>query len=335
MLASTFGRPARRVRRSLSGVRGEGSRRLLIAASGLLIAVSSLPAQPGWRITSSTAADRWFAAMAQLDLPTPGALGYYAKSARRSPAWRANVARSRALDVLHFVPLYFPSGTPAALVAAARAAALGQAPPVPRASFLVGALRRTITTPDDRRALAMIAALADSADGAAVAASRIAALQATWDSAYAPALAPYLAARRLDGGVLFVSPPLGAEGRIFEGRPNDRADNVMAVGTAPESGVAEAPLLAAVRESCSPLVTELSANRRVWRDDPLIASRATVRCGAALMDRALPARSDAYRTLWARLAGARRFADAFPPRPDEDAAIDAALQRAFRTRTDH
>lgn len=304
-------------------------RQLLKATGGLLVALPSLHAQSGWRVVSAPAADRWFAAMARLDLPTPGVLGYYARSALPAPAWRSGVAHSPALEVLHFAPLYYPSGTAAALVNAARAAALDQPAPVPRASFVVGALRGTIVTPTDRRALLMIAALADSAEVSPVPPARIAALQVAWDSAYAPALAPYLAARRLDGGVLMVSSPLGAEGRIFVGRPGDRGDNVIAVGTAWGSGVAEAPLLAAVRETCAPLVTELSADRPAWRDDPVAVSRATVRCGAALMDRAVPSRAAAYRALWAWHAGAQRFTEAFPPRPNEDAAIGAALDRAF------
>ncbi|MDE3097682.1 MAG: hypothetical protein KGK07_16975, partial [Chloroflexota bacterium] len=64
------------------------------------------------------------------------------------------------------------------------------------------------------------------------------------------------------------------------------------------------------------------------------ASQATVRCGAAVVDRTLPSRAASYRTFWARQAGARRYDDAFPPRPSEDAAIDAALRRAFTSHPD-
>lgn len=306
---------------------------VILATIALALSPPSARAQAGWRVTNSPAADRWFAAMARLDLPTPGELPFYMKVSLPPPPWRAEAARTRALDVLHFVPLYFPSATPASLAAAVRAAALGQSAPMPRASFLVGALEHTFTTTNDRHLLALVGALADSARGPpAVPADRLAALQSTWDSAYAPALASYLAARRLDGGELFVSPSLGAEGRIFEGLPADRRDNVIAVGTAPASGLVEAPLLAVVRESCSLLITELSAIRHALGDDPIAASRATVRCGAALIDRVLPSRSAAYRALWSHLAGRRPFADAFPPVPDEDAAIAAAVQRALGTR---
>ncbi|MBI3567077.1 MAG: hypothetical protein HY084_02585 [Gemmatimonadetes bacterium] len=298
-----------------------------VALFALCLAATAAQARARWRVTSSPAADRWFTAMARLALPTPGALAYY-EPAAAPPPWRARVARTPAFEVLHFVPLWYPSGTATDLTAAVRAAALDRAEPTPRAAFLVAALRRSIA-PADRAALLRVAALVDSAEVPGVPATRLASLQAVWDSAYAPALAPYLASRRLDGGVLFVSPPLGAEGRIFEGVPADRHDNVLAVGVARGSAVDEAPLLAAVRETCAPLVTELAADHRVWRDDPAAAGRATVRCGAALLDRALPARSAAYRVLWAWHAGARRYTDAFPPNAAEDAAIDAALRRAF------
>ena len=240
--------------------------------------------------------------------------------------------QARALDVLHFVPLYFPSATPIAQVAGVRAAALGLPAPTVRASFLVSALRRTITAPSDRRLLTLAAGLADGApELPAIADDRLISLQATWDSVYAPVLAPYLSAQRLDGGLLFVSPPLGPEGRIFEGRPEDRGDNVIAVGESKESGISEAPLLSAVRELCAPLITTSSAELR-WHDDPVTAARATVRCGCALIDRALPSRSAMYRALWARHAHTATFSEGFPPNPGEDAAIDSALQRAFGAR---
>ena len=307
-------------------------RRVLTAALGLVLAASPSWAQAHWRVASSAAADRWFAAMAQLDLPVPGAFAFYVKAPRPPPPWRSQAAQTRALDVLHFVPLYFPSATPAALVAGVRAAAQGLPAPTARASFLVSALQRTVTAANDRRLLSLVAGLADSTPGMPnmpnMPNDRLTALQAMWDSTYAPVLAPYLSARRLDGGLLFVSPPLGPEGRIFEGRPEDRGDNVIAVGEVTDSGISEAPLLSAVREFCAPLITELSAERR-WHDDPAAAGRATVRCGLALIDRALPTRSAMYRALWARHAHTTKFSEGFPPHPDEDAAIDAALQRAF------
>ena len=307
-------------------------RRAVTVALGLALAASPSWAQAHWRVVSSAAADRWFAAMAQLDLPVPGALAFYEKAPRPPPPWRSEAVRTHALDVLHFVPLYFPRATVAALIGGVRAAAQGQPAPTARASFLVSALQRTITTPNDRRLLALVAGLAESTQGmTAISADRLSALQATWDSAYAPVLAPFLSAQRFDGGLLFVSPSLGPEGRIFGGHPEDRGDNVIAVSESTESGINEAPLLSAVRELCSPLITTLSAELR-WHDDPVMAGRATVRCGCALIDRALPTRSAVYRALWAQHAHAATFSEGFPPNPGEDAAIESALQRAFGAR---
>ena len=307
-------------------------RRVVAAAIGLALAASPSWAQAHWRVTSSAVADRWFAAMAQLDLPVPGTLAFYLRAPRPPPSWRSEAVQTHALDVLHFVPLYFPSATPATLIAGLRAAATGLPAPTARASFLVSALHRTITAPSDRRLLILAAGLADSAPATPpIPEHRLIALQAIWDSVYAPVLAPYLSAQRLDGGLIFISPFLGPEGRIFEGRPEDRGDNVIAVGESTESGISEAPLLSAVRELCAPLITTSSAELR-WHDDPVTAARATVRCGCALIDRALPSRSAMYRALWARHAHTATFSEGFPPNPGEDAAIDSALQRAFGAR---
>jgi hypothetical protein len=57
-------------------------------------------------------------------------------------------------------------------------------------------------------------------------------LQETWDDRFAAALAGYLQGVKLEQGIIVVTPPLGPEGRIFEGDPANRSDNLIAVRAA-------------------------------------------------------------------------------------------------------
>jgi hypothetical protein len=312
-----------------------------VTVVGLLSGVANgLGAQAHWVVARSAAADQWFGAVAALDLPVPGSLRFYVPGARSSPAWRDAAAEAPALEILHFAPLYYPSATPAELIGAARAASEDRPAPASRATLLVAALQQTIERPRDRELLANFATFAERARvGPTLSKERLETLQRAWDSTFAPALAPFLSIRRLDGGLLLVVPSIAAEGRIFTGRWADRTDNVIAVGDHVGIDIPEAPLLAAVRELCAPLVTELSTTVRsrttraaiasALHDDPASASRASVRCGAALLDTALPSRAATYRALWARLADVARFADAFPPDATADASIGTAIRRAF------
>ena len=273
--------------------------------------------------------------MAALDLPTPGALPFYAARGRAPEALRTAMRSDRAFDILHFAPLYFPSATPAALIAVVRA--VGVDPPAgtaARGRFLLGALTASFPKPDQRSRLF---ALADFADGLAeeppVAAGRLVALQSRWNADFAPALAPYLRAHRLDGGVILVVPALGAEGRIFAGRPDDRGDNVIAVGDHPSARDGDAPLFAAIRELCFATVTPALAALTAAPNATDAATRASagaVRCGAALLDLTLPLRAPAYRAFWASLARTDAFDAAFPPDAALDSAITSALRRDVR-----
>ena len=306
-------------------------------ATALLASHGAAQAPDGWRLASSAAANRWFAAMAALDLPTTAALPFYAARGRAPEGLRTALRSDGAFDILHFVPLYFPSATPAALIAVVRAAGGDpHAGTAARGRFLLGALTASLPKSDQRSRLA---ALADFADGLAdeppATTARLAALQSRWNADVAPALAPYLGARRLDRGVILVVPALGAEGRIFAGRPDDRDDNVIAVGDHLSARDADAPLFAAIRELCFATVTPALAALAAAPNATDAASRASagaVRCGAALLDLTLPQRAPAYRAFWAGLARTDAFDAAFPPDAALDSAIITALRRDVRTK---
>lgn len=304
---------------------------VLVAAMAVALTVSPLATQPpltrsatpdvpsrsAWVVVAPDAALAWFDLLAALRLEGPGALSFTAATST-SDATAALARSSLAItlaatsesEVLHFVPLYFPSGDRPALASALRAAAgtapsgqtLPHASPTPRATLLIAALRQSMTAPTRT---AVLPALADAyaiQPGLEVSNGDLRRWQRLLDSVYVPALGPWLALERLDAGRVIVAPAIGAEGRLFAATA-DRGDNIMAVGRFTDDAVADAPLLAFVRETCFPAVTRALNAARLSGSRGEIARRsslAAVRCGARLMDLRLPARADAYRAFWLR-----------------------------------
>jgi len=311
-------------------------------------AAQSAPAAPGWIFTAPDAASAWFATLDAARLTAPGALPFYRGSVAADPALHAALA-APAFEILHFVPLYYPSASRDALVRAVRsAAATNPVPPTPRAAFVVGALHAALPAASQRLALI---ALADAvsrqppgrasgdANGDAnggVSALSLERWQREWNERFAPALAPYLASERLDGGVVMVVDALGAEGRLFAGRPADRTDNVAAVGTFGLSAVADAPLFALVRELCFPLVTRAGGEDNARRGSRLDAARRSgilaVRCGAELLDQFLPSEAAGYRAHWRQAGGASvDFDTLFPADSVVAPRLHAAIARLARS----
>lgn len=323
------------------GRRGRGWRSVgRIAAAGWLVAVgcfvaaaplgAQAPGAARWTVAAPDAALAWYAVLADHALPGDGAFAFTARSAGGPAvpeARRRALAAMRGRDVLHFVPLYHPSGDRAALAAAVRAAARDAGPEAahaPRAALLVGALRRSIPAVDRARELGPLADALVQRRVAPVDAARLATLQRALDSLWLPALAPWLALERLDAGRLVVAPALGPEGRLFSGTA-DRADNLVAVGAFADDPDPEAPLHAFAREACFPPVSRVTTADRGFRVGDAAAARraslAAVRCGASLLDARLPSRAAAYRAFWLRRAGASA--------PAEEAALRASFDRAF------
>jgi hypothetical protein len=180
-----------------------------------------------------------------------------------------------------------------------------------------------------------LAELADAVERSrpsGVPATALAGWQHEWDARFAAALAPFLHAERLDGGVVMVAAALGPEGRLFAGSPDDRADNVAAVGTLDAPPGADAPLFALVRELCFPMVSRAADQSPALRVSRAEAARrssiAAVRCGAELLDRLLPAEAGGYRTHWQHVAdpgGRAVFDTLFPPDPVLAHRIHSAL----------
>ena len=291
-----------------------------------------------WRITAPDASAAWFTLLAELRLGGAGAFPFVSATGTRHPL-ATTLAGRREFEVLHFVPLYYPSASRAALADALRAAAVTPArAPAPRAELVVAVLVNALSVDARREVLPALATAYEAVQPVLPAPDRLARWQERLDVLYAPALEPWLRAERLDAGRLIVSEAIGAEGRIFAGT-TDRADNLIAVGTSSDDPDPDAPLLAFTRELCYPAVTRAAARAPGFNAaDPASARRtslAAVRCGADLLDRLLPARADAYRAFWLRRTGQpaelTRFDAVFPADPALRADLTASLGRVAAT----
>jgi len=299
------------------------------ALSGLVPTVAAAQ----WRLSSPPAAAAWFHVLDSVGVAGTGAFRFTASDAARATDLGRTLSRGGRYDILHFVPLYYPSAGTAAL-ADALAQAAGTAPPsAPRAQFLVAALRQALPSPSARAPLATLADALRRAPSHRVRPPTLDALQAHWNRALAPALSAFLHDQQLNAGQLWVLPALGPEGRLFAGVAADRTDNIVAV--AAHAAEDHGPLYAAVRELCFPLVSraaEASPEFKRAAGTPAERARragiAAVRCGAELLDRVASAEAGAYRAYWLRVTNSgTAFDAAFPPDAELDAPIRVALAR--------
>ncbi len=313
-------------------------RRITLLAAAFVIAS---PAGAQWRFTAPDAAGAWFAALDTVRLEGAGALSFHRSAGRSTLPLAATLRADSRYDILLFAPLYFPSGSRIAFLEAVRSAATSEAATSPRARFLIAALRQALPDLHARASLASLADLAEAARVVHVPAEQVDRWQSQWNARFAAALAPYLAAEHLDGGMVMVADALGPEGRLFAGVPDDRRDNVVAVGTPLAADDIDGPLYALVRELCFPLVTRAAnASPDFGRDARVAAQRtsvAAVRCGADLLDRLLPVEAPAYRMHWQRAASAARsgtptgFDLLFPPDPVLAPRLRTAIMRIARS----
>lgn len=308
------------------------ARQTALLAAAVACAVPDV-ASGQWRVASPAAAAAWFQVIDSVGVAGTGAMSFTASPTARPTDLGRALSRGGRYDILHFVPLYYPTASTAALADAVSQAALTAPSTALRAQFLVGALRQALPMAAERAPLAELAAQVRRTTARRVSAQTLDALQAHWNRALAPALAPFLRDQQLDAGQLWVLPALGPEGRLFAGVAGDRTDNIVAVAAGPVDG--NGPLYAAVRELCFPLVSRTADAspefRRTAGSSAEAARRAglaAVRCGAELLDRVAPAEAGPYRTHWERVATrALTFDTAFPPDAVLAPSVRAALAR--------
>ncbi|MEN8144700.1 MAG: hypothetical protein ABFS14_07070 [Gemmatimonadota bacterium] len=338
---------------------------LLMSTVLILSPVLAAPAfgqSDNWRVIVLPQVDLWYHGLATAGLQGLGPYplyepGYAARlkvskaEAQTAPTaledrvvgFGSSFATDPAFEVFHFVPLYFASSAVEPMLGALDVVGGAEGAPAAvdvmarfGASAVAGAIPRT----DQRATLAdWTAALRAEWDGffadywrelAVRNASHLQSIQAEWNDQFAPRLAAYLTEYRLDGGVLVLSDPVGPEGRIFEGDPGNRSDNIVVVGFDEGAGP-RAPLYAAVRELCFPLVREILAGQPAAANRASSASRsstAAVRCGAFVLDRFAPDLAPGYRSSFTPGASGApaHVTAAFDRKYAMDAALGAALQ---------
>ncbi|MDH3456940.1 MAG: hypothetical protein OER90_08865 [Gemmatimonadota bacterium] len=335
------------------------SRLATVATCVSAIAVASpahaqLPVPGAWTFVSSPHADLWFHGLAVVGFegfaPVPlysrdyVARVHAAKAERgvaRTPldsmagSLRAGLERDSTFELFHFVPLYFGVSSVPEMLEALNDVARGRRP----SDFGSGAVASVLTSRRQRRVLGEFVRALEVEwelfyreyweETRAANARHIVASQQLWNRTLGPVLDPFLRARQALGGVAFVSPAVGLEGRVFGGRPERPDDHVAAVMLAPSDSLAAALLL--VRELCYPLASELTERMQIGVGDRVFAervsSRAAIRCGAMLLDRHVPNLTARYRELYLAATsedgrGAEAFRRAFP--------VDALLLRELR-----
>ncbi len=339
--------------------------RIAALTLGLLLSMGvprPLSSQHAWTLVEAPQVNLWFHGLAvvgfrgfgPLPLYDPGYAGRIRRAKdslgvfptaldRQAERFRTAFEEDSSFEVLHFVPLYFAAADRAAMLEALRAVARQRSgvPAVadPRTRFGTAAVAAVLQKPEQRRTLGEFADALDRewqqfyggywARLGAERGPRVAELQMEWDARFAPPLADYLRAQRLDRGIIFLSPALGADGRIFDGDPADRTDNLVAVRFPASGDAPDLPLYAVVRELCYPAV------RQALAGEPASASRiaaerrssdAAVRCGALLLRARAPALVAGYRRAFAGDTLTASFEAAYPL----DAALAAALGRLLQ-----
>lgn len=316
---------------------------MAFAVATLLVAATPLFAQgagisPQWTVRRSAAADAWFHALALLDVDAPGPLRFYsadyAASERRAkrqhrgrptlldrtaPAIRRAVLADSAFEALHFLPLYVDADDPTELIATVRSVASGMPAPTGNGGF-VTALRALFATEKQRATLSLLADAvedewraslqqerASSARADEAAAAR---LNAAWNARFAPALAGFLRRTAMTRGEIWIVPSIGEEGRITTTTARG-GRTIVVVGRNAGAPVPDAPLLAAVRELCFPVITAGIESRdrgmtRSIADAARENSNAAAACGASLLDQTAPLLARDFRRMYP--APARRVA---------------------------
>lgn len=228
---------------------------------------------------------------------------------REGPRLGVALRNDTVFEALHFLPLYYADDDGSRLIAVLRSLSN------PR-NALASAFPRT----SQRKVLAELADALE-AERSTIAYppatqgnrsyDRIASLDERWAHAFVPRLSKLTDRLGIKRGTLIVSAALRDEGRIV--LIGDSA--VIAVGMGRES-VPDAPLYAAVRELCFPLIRRFvqsgteSTRLRVIE----LGNRAATRCGAMVLDRVDPALASGYRRAYM------------------ETLTDSGLTRAFDTR---
>jgi len=277
---------------------------------------------------------------------------------QRSGYFREAFRRDPAMEVFHFLPLYFSEAGRTEVFMALEALAVTREgiprAPSSRTQFGLAAVGSVLPSPSQRALLGEFVSVLkaewehffsdyrerkspdrDEAQSE---------LQGLWDTEFGPALAPLLGGLDLSGGTVFLSPAIGGEGRIFSGVPQNQLDNVLVVSSPKAGEDHRAVIFSMLRETSFPLVRQAlgdaleSGHERGEAEE--LAARAAIRAGALVLESFLPREVPAFQAFFLSRAGrtvasaeARRaaFQDAYPL---EEAHLKALREVINTTVTD-
>jgi hypothetical protein len=292
-----------------------------------------------WEFRSSPQADLWFHALAVIAADDEGPLGLYSADyaerirdeKRRRGVYPTKLdslttsLREQLMDddpVLqnfHFIPLYFPEAAPERLIAAVRAIARRKPEEVNGRDVRSGMVQLAPLA-EDKDYRQLLEQLADAMQEEwevfyrgywearrDTIEARIDAVQSLWDTAFAPALEPYLEGRRLSGGIIMPSAPLGPEGRIVDGSPFVATDQVVSVQFPVDEERPEGAIFAFLKELCFLLIDQRTVGAGAESPTAVedLRRRAAVRCGALLLQFYAPTRAAGYRRVFLDAVGAK------------------------------
>ncbi len=312
------------------------------------VAASLRATQPGWSIKSGAQVDLWFHSLAVIAADEPGPLGLYsADYARRirelkqergvyptmldslGTRLREQIADENNLDVIHFIPLYFPQAEPDRMLQALEAVAerRTESPDLAGPDVRSGVLlfSQVYERGGSRRLLrSLVQAMQTEWDVFYRSfweqmheeqTTRYDAIQAVWDSLFVPPLGPYLERRKLTAGTVFPSPAIGPEGRIVDESEIDPRDQVVSVQMPLSSQGPEASVFAFLKELCFLLVdpSNLGVPADGGEDFEDLRRRVAVRCGHLVLQFYAPTLTSAYRRVFLDAVGAEESStvDAF------------------------
>ncbi len=308
---------------------------LLAIVAIVIVLPGSLEAQStGWAIRRSAAADLWFHGLALVGLSAGPEIRAYApgyaegvieaKRARglyptrldeEAESLLEDLADDQAFQTFHFLPLYFPDAEPEEFLRALRAVADEKTQDAALVNRVtrpgVAVVSRSIRSGSQRDRLKdFVELLEDEWEvffaehwEASVAEGRmtISAARDLWMEELEPALEGFLTSQRMDGGTALVSQALGPEGRMYEGVPASRSDNVVAVALPHSPGDEAAVPFAMLHEICYAVVNNAMRAPGVRASQDASSNGAT-RCGSMILDTHLrhlrPAYDEMYLALW-------------------------------------
>jgi len=302
----------------------------MVVASLVLGASPANAQQTGWAIRRSAAADLWFHGMAVLGFGAgPNVRAYdpdYVADVIRAKRdkgvypteldqeaedLREKLQKDAAFQVFHFLPLYFPEAEPEEFLRALRAVAEKKTRDPDLVDRVtrpgVAVIARVIENGGQRGRLKDLVELLENEwevffadywqESTDAGRQIISNSRRQWMNDFEPAMEGFLRSQRMDGGTALVSPALGPDGRMYEGVPASRSDNVVAVrlpATASDDLTIPYSML---REMCYAAVDDAERAPGVRVSDNA-TSNGAVRCGSMVLESYLEDYRSAYETMF-------------------------------------